>query len=224
MTDIFLSDLHIGSPLFDIEEGFIELLKNGYNKLYLLGDVLDTWEMRLNSILVKYASLIEFINSLGTRVEIVKGNHDPNFEILKIVFYNNIVHKKNAYTMLDGNKVIMMHGHKWDWVLPIYKFILDFFLNPMYGFSEKHGLDLRNRLRNKYYEIKYNIFTYNIISDIERRAVKEYKDKYDIIIMGHTHMPKIVDTPFCKYINCGCLVYKPAFIEYSNKKFKLVRI
>jgi UDP-2,3-diacylglucosamine pyrophosphatase LpxH len=222
---LFLSDIHLGSNLFDLEEGLIELLKNNYEKIYILGDLIDTWECDIETIIEKYERIINFIRS-KKRIEIICGNHDPEYEIMKKIFPNNKIYEKEHTVKLNGYKIALIHGDKYDSLLAPYLFFLNTILKHLYYFTDKKlQKNLKNYIRNFYYNAKYHHYTYNIISNIERHTVNHYRESnYDCLIMGHTHMPKIVNTPFFKYINSGSIIYKPCFVEYYNGNFILVRI
>lgn len=221
MSILFISDTHIGNPLFELEEGLEAILKNGYEKIYFLGDIVDSWEMKPSEIEEKYSKLINLIDSLGPRAEIVKGNHDPKINRLKAMFPNLNVYEKNHKIILDGKRVIMLHGHKYDLLMPIYHGLRACLFGPLKAVGLARW---SNKIRSAYYRLKYKIFTYNMVANIERWTVKRYQKDYDVVIMGHTHEPKIVETPFVTYVNCGCMCYKPTFVEYDDKEFKLVRI
>jgi UDP-2,3-diacylglucosamine pyrophosphatase LpxH len=218
-----MSDIHIGSPLFELEEGLTELLKNGYDKIYFLGDVVDSWEMKPSKIEENYRDLINLINSLGNKAVMVLGNHDPKLNRAKAMFPDLEIHDKNHTISLDGKVAFLLHGHKYDMLMPVYHWLRACLFGPLKAVGLRNWAD---KIRSAYYRVKYKIFTFNIISNLERWTVKRYQDDYDVVIMGHTHEPKIVHAPFCTYVNCGCMCYKPTFVEYDTdtKKFELVRL
>jgi UDP-2,3-diacylglucosamine pyrophosphatase LpxH len=218
-TIAFFSDIHIGSPDFSIDEGFAELISNGYEKIYLLGDIIDTWETSINKILKEHKYLINKIAS-SKNIEIIRGNHDPSINKMKKIFPNTPIHPYFLEKNIDGYRCAMIHGDKYDWALAPYRFLLSIILNPIYFVSDGiYRKDWRNTIRHWYYKTKDKTFTFNIVSNIERYTVNEYRRKgYEVLIMGHTHNPKIVDTAYCKYINCGNLVYKPSFVIYEYDK------
>ena len=50
--DILMSDLHISSPLFKLDKEIIELYNNPkVKRVYILGDLFDTWEERIEKTL-----------------------------------------------------------------------------------------------------------------------------------------------------------------------------
>ena len=40
-----------------------------------------------------------------------------------------------------------------------------------------------------------------IADDFDKEAIEKYGDTFRVIVMGHTHYPKILDTEKVKYIN-----------------------
>jgi UDP-2,3-diacylglucosamine pyrophosphatase LpxH len=223
---LFLSDIHLGSNLFNLEDGLIELLNNDYENIYILGDLIDTWEMSISEILYRYKRIINFIRS-KRRIEIILGNHDPEYEIMKEIFPKTKIYKEEHKIKINGYNIIMIHGDKFDSLLTPYLFIMNHILKYIYNITDKKlKKNFRDNLRNLYYKAKYQNYTYNIISNMERYTINYYRDKlkYDVLIMGHTHLAKVVHTPFFKYMNCGCIIYNPCFLQYENEKFELIRI
>ncbi len=43
MKILFLSDLHLGSPLFRRKAEILNILKDEYDKIIVVGDLLDVW-------------------------------------------------------------------------------------------------------------------------------------------------------------------------------------
>jgi len=64
MKILFLSDFHLGSPLFESENEILSLLNDDYDMVFLLGDTIDTWEDDLWSIVTKNNVLLRKLNSL----------------------------------------------------------------------------------------------------------------------------------------------------------------
>jgi len=220
MKILFISDFHLGSPLFSKEYEVTQLFKcSDYKEIYIVGDVIDTWEGDVKEIAKKYDALIRYINNAIGKVYIIKGNHDPDIQKLKFIFHScEVVFNKEIN--LDGKRVIIIHGSEFDDIIIKYSWMAKLFF-PVHWVLERIGINVKGFLRELFHSVSKKIQDkhYNdIISDIEKTAVKKYSN-YSILIMGHTHLPKVVYTSKPMYINTGSLVHDPCYIEYDNGIF-----
>jgi len=205
---IFLSDLHLGSPLFKSEDAIIRLLQNEYDKIFLVGDIVDDWEDNVPSIVSKYNRLIFCINSLSN-VVILKGNHDPEIGVLRTIFPAADVFDDYE---LEGN-IMVTHGHRFSkepWRMTFCIFYM----------FERIGINLKafaRWIRSWFYDKN------ELTLPEEKDTVAHYKADYDYVVMGHTHIPKIVPGAECTYVNCGDWVCSKTYVEYEDGKFTLVR-
>jgi UDP-2,3-diacylglucosamine pyrophosphatase LpxH len=220
MKKLFISDLHLGSPLFKKEYQITQLFNcSNYKEIYILGDVIDTWEDDLNNITEQYRRLIIAINHSPAKVFILKGNHDPSVEKLKFIFHScEVTNKIEIY--LGDKKVIMVHGDEFDDAIIKYSWVAKMWF-PLHWLLERFGINIKGYLRELFHSIakkKDNKHYNDIITEIEKRAVEKYKD-YSVIIMGHTHLAKMVYTSTPIYLNAGSMLVDPSCIEYDNGVF-----
>jgi UDP-2,3-diacylglucosamine pyrophosphatase LpxH len=217
MHILFLSDLHLGSFLFRSENIILSLLDNKYDKIFLLGDIIDKWAGNINDILIRYNKIIKKINSLDNII-IIKGNHDPEFNILKEIFFNVNVTNKHI-----EDDFIVIHGHEWDNTLRIGRIFFS-----IHKFLEKFNFNFKGFIRN----IIYSFLSFfqgsdknkDIVSNIEKDIVKNCIRYNNVIIAGHTHMPKIVKEKDFMYINTGDWIYNRSYVEYIDGEFKLYNL
>lgn len=221
---LFISDIHLGNILFEKKKALIKLLTNEkYSSIYILGDTLDTWSMELEHIIKIYEDLIDVINSLGAKCTILKGNHDPDLVTLKKVFDKVRLIEGNYRFELDRRPAVLLHGDEFDDSGAFMLFLLRCFA-PIQWMFTKLGISFGYRLRDFYYRQKHGSNFYQTLSlTNEKRTVKKYSINNKIIIMGHTHVAKIVQTPECKYINCGTALYNPSAVEFNGTEFNIVR-
>jgi UDP-2,3-diacylglucosamine pyrophosphatase LpxH len=224
MVKLFLSDLHLGNILFEKKKDLINLLSSSkYDSIYLLGDILDTWSMELEHILIIYGDVIYAINKLGVKCTIIKGNHDPDLETMQKVFDKIRVIEGNYSFILGGERTILMHGNEFDDSGAFMMFLLKC-ISPIQWIFTKAGMSFSYRLRDWYYEKKHGSNFYNKLAlGNEKKTVKKYSVDNKIIIMGHTHVGKIVETPEYKYINCGTALHDASAVEFDGMGFRLVR-
>jgi len=220
MKRLFLSDLHLGNPLFKYQSKLFDLLIEPYiDEIVICGDVFDIWEKNIEQIVKDYFILISHINVLALRIPvyIIPGNHDPIISELSYIFHNCIVTNTYEY---DNN--IVLHGSEFDNLILKYS-KLSRILGYFNWIFERFNLDLKTFFRELFYSIsakRQKKYYNDLVSEIEKSVVEKYSTHYSTIIMGHTHMPKIVQSD-CLYVNCGDMIHNYTYIIETDKKFKL---
>ena len=223
MRYLFISDFHLGSPLFSHEYELTNILTDNYDRVFLVGDILDIQEDSLDRISVIYRELIDTINSLKN-VTILKGNHDPSIDVLRTMFPKAIVSNKRIEPF-----GIVFHGDEFD------KFLGTFLYKPsflLFYMLERVGINIKMIARRTCAHILSFVNVKPIDSLLfhyEKEAVNQYCGYFKNIIMGHSHMPKIVHMgrnkyTGCKYINCGDWICNKTYVEYTDGEFKLLGV
>jgi UDP-2,3-diacylglucosamine pyrophosphatase LpxH len=229
MRKLFISDIHLGSPLFKHRENLVRLLKNNnFDQLFLLGDIIDTWEGSVYAVETTYADIIHEINRRESSVVIVRGNHDPPISHMRFIFPKAKIHNFFTLRLPDGRKCALVHGEEFDDQWFKYSYLARTFFGLQWMF-ERFGMNfkpffstIKCSLSKNYKRRYWN----ELVSAIETKAVSIYKEGYDCLVMGHTHVGKVLhliehDNMFT-YVNCGSLEKRrPTFAEYSNYKFKI---
>ena len=182
MKRLIISDLHIGS-YFSKEKDIIKLLENTkYDELILAGDIIDF--IKIPKFTENSLKIFDIIMNITIPIIYIIGNHDIAFTNFNNKISNNL-HFMKRYEFIDNNKKIRIeHGDdydssliKWEHVMNIICVIANlierFFNFDLTNYWEKY----RNSKRNKI--------------DIEN-IIKKNSDIY-IFIMGHTHLPEIVN-------------------------------
>jgi UDP-2,3-diacylglucosamine pyrophosphatase LpxH len=221
---LFISDLHLGSPLFRSEDQVFFLLNGNYDKIFIVGDIIDTWEEDVEYIVSKHSKLIDTINKLNN-VIIIKGNHDPSLQSLESIFPGKQVLME--YEFYTGDEIgIIIHGDEFDIMVTKYSWISKI-LSPIHWVLERVGINIKAFFRELFYSIanKRNKSYYkDLVFDIEQSLVEKYGHKYKYVIVGHTHLPKIETINGCIYVNCGDLVHNKTYVIYEDGNFKLVGV
>ncbi len=219
----WISDLHLGCKKTEIDALYHFLKENEFDKLYLVGDIIDIWRMKKsgflnNNIGQKHINVIQRILKLskkGTKIYYIYGNHDEfmaNFakeidHLGNIHFAEKIIH----YTS-SGKKYLVLHGHQFD-LLTLY--------SPFIAKIGDSGYELLiwvnkklNRLRrylklnhwslSKYVKVKIKKaanFIANFSDSVARMAKEE---DCDGVIAGHIHSAESKIIHGKHYVNCGC--------------------
>jgi UDP-2,3-diacylglucosamine pyrophosphatase LpxH len=222
MRILFMSDFHLGSPLFNPKDEVISLLNShAYDHIFLIGDIIDEWEGDITYTTIENDKLLDEINKFNN-ITIIKGNHDPSIKIMETIFPNKLIVDKYEY-IIDGKKAIMVHGDEFDFMVTKYSWLAKLFF-PLHWLLERFGLNLKGFLRDLYCSLankRDKKYFNKLLLSVETELVNKYGDEYDYIIVGHTHMPKVVNLPNCKYINCGDWIHNRTHVLYENGLFIL---
>jgi len=206
---VFISDLHISSPLFKKEKEVVDLFNDPKVKeIYILGDLLDTWEQDPYKTAEKKKDFIYELNQCGKISVILRGNHDPKISVMKEIFTNTVILDQHTMTLF-GKKAILTHGHSFDDYITKSKPL--FFIHYV---GERVGLNLKGFFRHNYYSFVRFIKDApknSLVLEVEKAIVEKYSKDFNLIICGHTHVPKLVRLKEVDYVNCGCVVYKPTY-------------
>jgi UDP-2,3-diacylglucosamine hydrolase len=222
MKILFLSDLHLGSALFESDAVIISLLNKEYDKIFLVGDTIDVWEDIVGNVIINHVDLLNKINELDN-VYVVQGNHDPSINRLKGVFPNAKIEER--FIVKVNNKVMLVtHGDDFDYLVTKYCWLTKI-LFPFHWLGEFFGLNIKDWFKRFRYSLsskKDKDYYTDLVLEMEQKLVNNYKSVYDYIVVGHTHLPKIVETEECTYVNCGDWIESKTYVIQEDEKFTLM--
>ena len=146
---IFISDVHLGTKDCKAKELDNFLKNNTTETLYLVGDIIDGWKIKQNSLKWKqsHTDVIRRIlkcSKNGTRLVYIVGNHD---EFLRpMLHYVNTFGFMEIYDHIDhigidGNKYLVVHGDLFDGITR---------LAPWLGFLGDKAYDIILSLNSKF--------------------------------------------------------------------------
>ncbi|MEZ5975956.1 MAG: UDP-2,3-diacylglucosamine diphosphatase [Planctomycetota bacterium] len=122
MRSIWISDLHLGTKGAKTEQLLEFLEAHECERLYLVGDIIDGWVLRKgwywNESHNQVVSEILRKDQAGTEVVYVCGNHDEFLRsYLGLTLGGIRVVAEAVHTMLDGRKLLVLHGDRFDTVI-----------------------------------------------------------------------------------------------------------
>jgi UDP-2,3-diacylglucosamine pyrophosphatase LpxH len=233
---VVLSDVHLGTFGCHAKEllNYLSLVKPKI--LILNGDIIDIWQFRKSYFPQSHLKVIQKIISLstkGTKVYYLTGNHDELLRKFTEVSFGNFELLDKLILNLDGKKAWIFHGDIFDASITNAKW-----LAKLGGWSYDF-LILLNRAIN-WILIKFGKQPYSLskkIKDNVKSAVKfisnfeeicielAIEKKYDYVVCGHIHQPKIenisTDKGNVMYLNSGDWIENLTALEYHKKKWKL---
>jgi len=235
MKAVFISDAHINDhtdPNLPALLGFLDHIKGRVDRLYVVGDLFDTWFGFPRAVFDEYVPLLGALHAVkrsGVRIVYVTGNHD--FEMGH--FFENIldadIHDTSAVLEEDGLRVFVAHGDM---------------ANPHDG---KYRF-LRKVLRARFtrwlgrrlppswvWRIGRMLTTRCTGEEVARRmplqkifntyAAEKLRDRFDAVVLGHLHIPTFDESSDGGrqqiYINLGDWINWRTFMVWEDGRLDL---
>jgi UDP-2,3-diacylglucosamine pyrophosphatase LpxH len=233
---VVISDLHLGTFGCHAKELLQYLGSIKPKKLILNGDIIDIWQFQKSYFPDSHLKVIKKIISLstrGTKVYYLTGNHDEFLRKFTDLHLGNISLLNKLVIEIDNKKAWLFHGDVFDSSINCAKWLaklggwgydllimINRFINWVLNKMKKEPYSLSKKIKNN---VKSAV---KFISNFEKICVDIAIDKkYDYVICGHIHDPKIeiIETNKGKtlYLNSGDWVENLTALEYNNKKWKI---
>ncbi|CAM3307785.1 UDP-2,3-diacylglucosamine hydrolase [Flavobacterium longum] len=235
---VVISDVHLGTYGCHAKELLQYLSSIKPKTLILNGDIIDIWQFRKSYFPKAHLKVIRKILDFaakGTKVYYMTGNHDEMLRKFSDTGIGNISILDKLVLDLDGKKAWVFHGDVFDvsvqhskWIAKLgglgydYLILMNRLVNwclkktgrPPYSFSKKIKASVKKAV--------------SYISDFEDTATDlAIQKKYDYVICGHIHEPKILmrtaKDGSTLYLNSGDWVENLTALEYHRKRWKLYR-
>jgi UDP-2,3-diacylglucosamine pyrophosphatase LpxH len=235
---VVISDVHLGTYGSHATELNRYLCSIKPKVLVLNGDIIDIWQFRKSYFPKTHLKVIQKIISLatkGTKVYYITGNHDEMLRKFSEMNMGNFALVDKLVLELDDKKAWIFHGDVFDasvqhakWIAKMgglgydYLIMANRFVNwclkkigkEPYSFSKKIKASVKKAVKH--------------ISDFEETATAiAIEKKYDYVICGHIHEPKITKKETKNgstlYLNSGDWVENLTALEYNKKRWKLHR-
>lgn len=234
---IWISDVHLGSR-HARAEALLEFLRQAEcAHLYLVGDIIDGWELRRKwSWSTEANTVVQKIlrkNRKETAVTYLYGNHDEFLQGFTGLPLGGVhLAERAVHETADGRRFLVLHGHQLDGLVHfnrllervgsrLYTAILD--LNLYFN-------RIRRRLGFGYWSVsswlKFQAKSaVQYVTSFEEGMVRLAADAgVDGVICGHIHRPEIRRVQGLEYLNCGDWVEScSALVEHWDGRFELIR-
>jgi len=233
---VIISDVHLGTYGSHAKElnNYLSSIKP--KTLVLNGDIIDAWQFRKSYFPKAHLRVIQKIigmASKGTKVYYITGNHDEILRKFSDMNMGNFALVDKLLLELDGKKAWIFHGDVFDasvqhskWIAKLgglgYDYLIltnrlvNWFLAKLgrepYSFSKRIKASVKKAVK--------------FISDFETTATDlAIEKKYDYVICGHIHEPKIITKEnkygSTLYLNSGDWIENLTALEYYKKRWKL---
>ncbi|MEM9557615.1 MAG: UDP-2,3-diacylglucosamine diphosphatase [Acidobacteriota bacterium] len=211
----FLSDLHLGAAKARADELASLLDRLECERLYLVGDILDLWQLRRWRWTAACERIVARILELargGTRVIFIPGNHDEaarryvGLEVGGVELTLHAVHET-----VDGRRLLVTHGDQFDLVIRHSKLLC------VLGDVAYEWLIGVNRLWNRmralcglpYWSLSQRVkatvkTACTFISRFEEALLHEARRAgLHGVVCGHIHKAEVRTEGDVTYYNCG---------------------
>ena len=235
---IFISDLHLGTPGCSATELCNFLKNNDCERLYLVGDIVDGWQLSKKMFWPQeHSDVIRRILTKakrGTKVYWIVGNHDEmlrNWFDFRLQFGRIRILNEYVHHAINGKKYYVTHGDIFDPLMHSGKFLMYFgdFIYTWLMRLNRCVAFVRRKLRLPYWSLSAYLKaqtkeTINMLYKYKETMVKHCKKKgYDGIICGHIHTPEIKLIDGIEYMNDGDWVEsRTALVEHYDGKWELI--
>lgn len=233
---VFISDLHIGTPGFQADALLDFLKSHSSEKLYLVGDIVDGWQLRRrwywpqshNDVVQKLLRRAR----KGCQVILVPGNHDEFARhFIGHAFGGVEVVRDAVHVTATGKRLLVVHGDMFDGVVKYAKWLaytgdwlydlalkLNRYLN---GWRARMGLGYWSLSAYLKHKVKKAV---NFISDFEHAVAHEaHKQGFDGVVCGHIHHAEIREINGILYCNDGDWVEsRTALVEHMDGRLEIL--
>jgi len=233
---IFISDLHLGTPGCQAEALLSFLKYNSSESLYLLGDIVDGWQLKRrwfwpqehNDVIQKLLRRAR----KGTKVVYVPGNHDEFARHFVNHQFGGVELLEEAeHTMADGRVLWLTHGDYFDAVVQYAKWLAHVGDN-LYELTlrlNRYLSHLRAALGLPYWSLsaylKHKVKSaLNYVTAFEDALANEATRRgYQGVVCGHIHRGQIRDIQGVLYCNDGDWVEsRSAMVEHFDGRLELI--
>lgn len=236
---IFVSDFHLGTSGCSAEELADFLKNNTCDRLYLVGDIVDGWQLSKQVYWPQeHSNVVRRILTAakrGTKVYWIVGNHDEmlrNWFDFKLRFGRIRVCNEYVHYGVNGKKYLVTHGDIFDPLMGSGKFLMYFgdFIYHLVMRLNKYVNWFRRQFNLKYWSLSAYLKsqakeTIDMLFKFKQTMIDYTKKKgYDGVICGHIHTPEIQNIDGIEYMNDGDWVESlSALVETHEGEFKLVK-
>ena len=233
---IWISDVHLGTAGCKAEFLLDFLRFNESWELYLVGDIIDGWQLKKNWYWKQsHNDVVQKVlrkSRKGTRVTYVAGNHDEVLrQFIGMAFGEIRIVNETTHHLLDGRKLWITHGDFFDGIIQHAKW-LAYLGDSLYTLILKLN-DAFNRTRHRLGMSYWSLSQYlkhrvknavSFITEFEQVLANEARRRgFDGVVCGHIHKAEIRMIDDVLYCNDGDWVESlSALVETHEGELKLI--
>lgn len=231
----FISDAHLGLGTKEEEKvkeqrliSFLMNIQKDADSLFILGDLFDAWFEYKTVIPKGFHRIISKLDELVQNkiaVHYLAGNHDYWMDDY---FRDEIgikIYSEPFDVKIDEKKIYMHHGDGLATNDNGYLIIKKIFRSPLNIrlFKLLHP-DLGIRIARKFSVTSRKHTSHKHYGEddgIKKAAEQKIKEGYDIVVMGHRHVPTLLKIENGLYVNLGDWINHFTYAEFTDGKIEL---
>jgi len=231
----FISDAHLGLGTREEERqkenrliAFLDHIKNDATQVFILGDLFDAW-IEYRTVIPKgfhrMLAKLDELSKKGITLHFLVGNHDC---WIRDYFRDELGMKTYNHPFditINGKKIFLHHGDGLANNDAGYRILKKILRNrfSIWLYSWLHpDLGLKLARSSSKTSRQYTTTKHYGEGDGMMRYAKEMIDTgYDIVIMGHRHLPICKETGKGTYINLGDWIQSNTYAELDGERIQL---
>ncbi|MBV9840596.1 MAG: UDP-2,3-diacylglucosamine diphosphatase [Sphingomonadaceae bacterium] len=233
---VWISDVHLGTPGCNAELLFDFLKSIQCETLYLVGDIVDGWQLRKGWYWPpRHNDVVRCIlkqAKKGTRVVYIPGNHDEAFrDYVGLDFGGVELLPEDVHVTADGRRLLVLHGDQFDSIV-LYARWLAFLGDSAYTLLLKSNAAVnwvRRRLGLPYWSLAAHLKkrVKNAVAFISKfeevLAHAAIERGVDGVVCGHIHSAEIREINGVTYYNDGDWVEScTALAEHADGRIEII--
>lgn len=236
MTAVFLSDVHLldsSSVKTKLVTRFLQEVAANYERIYILGDLFDVWPGTNEFLIQNYQSVIDVLGQLvkdGVKIHYVEGNHDFRLGEYFSKTLGIDVHPDHWEETWGERRIYMAHGDLGNPKEVGYRVLRRFLrLDWLHLAVRQMPGEWLYQVGRKTSQVSRQMQSLppervESIRTVYRTTAHGLFEKgYDVVIMGHTHIPDDytaqVGSRTCRYFNTGDWVRNFTYLEFNGTDF-----
>ena len=236
VRSVWISDIHLGFRGCSAELLLDFLHHTECQYLYLVGDIIDVWEMKKRMFWPQEHNNV--IRTLlgkakhNTKVVFIPGNHDEVFRDYDGMVFGNVEIRHEAiHTTADNRKLLILHGDEFDSVVKISPMLAKIG-SRLYEFllrANRYVNLIRRKLGFSYWSLaaflKHKVKNaVQYISNFEEAVAHEAaRQGVNGVVCGHIHRAEITQLHGIDYYNCGDWVEScTALVEHPDGQMEIL--
>ena len=233
---VWISDTHLGTPGCN-SELLLDFLKSvECETLYLVGDIIDGWQLRKGWYWPpRHNDIVRCVLKMakhGTRVIYVPGNHDEVFRDYVGLHFGGVeIVPEAVHVTADGRKLLVLHGDEFDGIV-LYARWLAFLGDRAYALLLRLNAAL-NRIRRMMGKPYWSLSALlkkkvknavQFISSFEQAVARFALDRgADGVVCGHIHTAEVRQIGEVTYYNDGDWVEScTALVEHADGRMEII--
>jgi len=205
-----------------------QLVKADGDRLVILGDLFDFWFEYTYTAPKEHYQVLFLLSELvsqGIQIDYVSGNHDFWLDDFFETQMKIKLHRDEFETNYGGKRFYLIHGDGLAAGDRAYRILKRIFRNKFnIWLYRKLPADFAYALARKvsgssreHTSKRENDF----LSDYRNYAVNKLRDRFDVVVIGHLHIPSYEETEHGLYINSGDFIEHFSYVKVTDDKISL---